>query len=85
MPIIERATVSFEGLDVSPERARAITQRALQLVAERHERESLGEGRIDTLSLPPLKVSRHALDDLELARTLAEAMGEALRLRGGGR
>ncbi|MBN1203490.1 MAG: hypothetical protein JXB05_01015 [Myxococcaceae bacterium] len=83
--IIERATVSFEGLDVSPERAQAITERALRLVAETHERESLGEGRIGTLSLPPLKISPHALDDLELARALANAVGDALRLRGGGR
>lgn len=85
MPVIERATVSFEGLDVSPDRARAITHQALQRVAERHAREGLGEGRIDTLTLPPLRVSSHALDDGELERALADAVGEALRQRGGGR
>lgn len=83
--LIERATVSFEGLPVSPERAQAITQRALRLVAEEHGRESLGQGHIGSLTLPPLKVSAHALDDQELARTLANAVGEALRLRRGGR
>jgi len=85
MPVIERATVSFEGLNVSPERARAITRRAFQLVAERHGRERLGEGRIHTLILPPLRVSARGVNDLELARTLADAVGDALRLRGGGR
>jgi len=83
--VIERATVSFEGLPVSPERAQAITQRALRLVAEEHGKESLGHGHIGSLALPPLKVSMHALDDHELARTIASAVGEALRLRREGR
>jgi hypothetical protein len=82
---IERATVSFEGLPVSPERAQAITQRALRLVAEQHGRESLGHGHIASLTLPPLQVSLHTLDDHELARTIANAVGEALRLRREGR
>jgi hypothetical protein len=85
MPVIERATVSFEGLDLSPERARDVTRRALQLVAERHERENLGEGPIDTLSLPPLTITSRNLDEQSLAAALADAVGEALRRRGGGR
>ncbi|MCY1019288.1 hypothetical protein [Pyxidicoccus sp. MSG2] len=85
MPVIERATVSFEGLDLSPERARDVTRRALQLVAERHEREDLGEGRIDTLTLPPLRVTSQRMDEQALAVALADAVGEALRRRGGGR
>jgi hypothetical protein len=79
--VIERATVSFEGLPVSPERAQAITQRALRLVAEQHGQQSLGHGHIGSLTLPPLQVSPHALDDHELARAIATAVGEALRLR----
>jgi hypothetical protein len=85
MPVIERATVSFEGLDLSPERARDVTRRALQLVAERHEREDLGEGHIDSLTLPPLRVTSRRMDEQALAVALADAVGEALRRRGGGR
>lgn len=85
MPVIERATVSFEGLDLSPERARDVTRRALQLVAERHEHEDLGEGRIDSLTLPPLSVTSRGMDEQALAVALADAVGEALRRRGGGR
>jgi hypothetical protein len=83
--IIERATVSFDGLQVSPERAHAISQRAFQLVAEAHSRRSLGSGRIDSLTLPPLAISAQAMDDHSLAQAIANAVGEALRLREGGR
>lgn len=79
--VIERATLIFEGLPVSPERAQAITQRALRLVAEQHGQQSFGHGHLSSLTLPPIQVSAHALDDQELARAIANAVGEALRLR----
>ena len=75
--IVERATVTFEGLTLSAERAQGITRRAFGLVAA-----GAGDhaGRlVERLVLEPVEVGAAPLDDDALARRVAAAIHQQLR------
>jgi hypothetical protein len=75
--IVERATVTFEGLTLSAERAQTITRRALGLVAA-GAGERAGR-RVERLVLDPVEVGAGPLDDDALARRVAAAIRQQLR------
>jgi hypothetical protein len=80
--IVDRATVTFEGLTLSAERAQAITRRAFALAAA-----SSGDlaGRVvERLVLDPVEVGAGPLDDDALARRIAATLHEQLRQRNRG-
>jgi hypothetical protein len=75
--IVEWATVTFEGLTLSAERAQGITRRAFGLVGA-----GAGDhaGRlVERLVLEPVEVGAGPLDDDALARRVAAAIHQQLR------
>jgi hypothetical protein len=79
--IVERATVTFEGLMLSAERAQGITRRAFRLVAA-GAGERAGR-RVERLVLEPVEVGAGPLDDDALARRVAAAIQEQMRQQDG--
>jgi hypothetical protein len=77
--IVERATVIFEGLTLSAERAQAITRRAFGLVAAGSG--DLAGRVVERLVLDPVAVGAGPLDDDALARRVARAIHRQLRRR----
>jgi hypothetical protein len=77
--IVERATVTFEGLTLSAERAQAITRRAFGLVAAGSG--DLAGRVVEMLVLDPVAVGPGLLDDDTLARRVAGAIHRQLRRR----
>jgi hypothetical protein len=80
--IVDRASVTFEGLTLSAERAQAIARRAFALAAA-----SSGDlaGRVvERLVLDPVEVGPGPLDDDALARRIAAALHDQLRQRNRG-
>lgn len=78
--IVDRATVTFEGLTLSAERAQAITRRAFGLAAAGSG--DLAGRPIERLVLDPIEVGAGPLDDDALARRVAAAIDRQLRQRG---
>jgi hypothetical protein len=77
--IVERATVTFEDLTISAERAQAITRRAFGLVAAGSG--DLASRVVERLVLDPVAVRAGPLDDEALARRVAGAIHRQLRRR----
>jgi hypothetical protein len=75
--IVERATVTFEGLTLSAERARTITRRAFGLLAAGSG--DLAGRVVERLALDPVEVGDGPLDDDALARRVAGAIHRQLR------
>jgi hypothetical protein len=80
--IVERATVTFEGLTLSAERAQAITRRAFALAAAGSG--DLAGRVVERLALAPVEVGAGPPNDEALARDIAGAIGRGLRPAGGG-
>jgi hypothetical protein len=75
--IVDRATVTFEGMTLSAERARAITRRAFELAAAGSG--GLAGRVVERLLLDPIEVGAEPLDDDALARRVAAGIHRQLR------
>jgi hypothetical protein len=77
--IVDRATVTFEGMTLSAERTRAITRRAFELAAAGSG--DLAGRVVERLLLDPIEVGAGPLDDDALARRVAAGIHRQLRQR----
>jgi hypothetical protein len=77
--IVERATVIFEAMTLSAERAQAITRRAFELAATGTG--DLAGGVVERVLLDPLEAGTGLLDDDALARRIAAGIHRQLRQR----
>jgi hypothetical protein len=80
--IVERATVTFEGLTLSAERAHAITRRAFALAAA--DSDDLAGRVVERLVLAPVEVGAGPLSDEALTQRIAAAIRRELRAAGEG-
>jgi hypothetical protein len=77
--IVERATVTFEGITLSAERAQAITRRAFELAAAGSG--DLAGRVVERVLLELVEADAGRLDDDALARRVAVGIHRQLRQR----